>query len=150
MEVSNRLMKPYASYTFTRSERVAFYKYLKSIKFSDGFVSNISRCVNDKGWKISCLKTHDCHILLHRLLPIGVRAYLSKNVYNTIMKLCSFFRNMCARTIRISDLDWLQADIIIILCKLKRIFSPAFFSVMVDLAVHLPYETKVTALVHYS
>ncbi|KAA0036686.1 CACTA en-spm transposon protein [Cucumis melo var. makuwa] len=36
----------------------------------------------------------------------------------------------------------LQADITIILCKLERIFPPSFFSVMVHLAVHLPYETK--------
>ena len=57
---------------------------------------------------------------------------------------------MCVRMIRISDLDRLQSDIIIILCKLERIFSLAFFSVMVHLAVHLPYETKVTELVSNS
>ncbi|KAL0549002.1 hypothetical protein IC582_013481 [Cucumis melo] len=37
-----------------------------------------------------------------------------------------------------------------ILCKLERIFPPAFFSVMVHLAVHLPYEMKITGPISYS
>ncbi|KAA0049649.1 transposon protein, putative, CACTA, En/Spm sub-class, expressed [Cucumis melo var. makuwa] len=43
VEVDNRLVKPHASYTLTSSERVEFCKFLKSVKFPDGFVSNISR-----------------------------------------------------------------------------------------------------------
>ena len=139
VEVGNRLVKPHASYTLTTSERVEFCKFLKSVKFPDGFVSNISRCVHEREGKISGLKTHDCHVLLHRLLPIGMRVFLSKNVYTAITELCNFFRDLCARTIRVSDLDRLQADIIIILCKLERIFSPTFFNVMVHLVIHLPY-----------
>ena len=42
-----------------------FCKYLKLIKFFDVFISNISRCVNDRDGKMSSLKTHDCHVLLH-------------------------------------------------------------------------------------
>ncbi|KAL0553521.1 hypothetical protein IC582_007419 [Cucumis melo] len=76
VQVGNRLVKPHASYTLTTSERVEFCKFLKSVKFPDGFVSNISRCVHERDWKISGLKTHDCHVLLHRLLPIGIRAFL--------------------------------------------------------------------------
>ncbi|KAL0559454.1 hypothetical protein IC582_004065 [Cucumis melo] len=150
VEVGNRLVKPHASYTLTTSERVEFCKFLKSVKFSDGFVSNILRCVHEREGKISGLKMHDCHVLLHRLLPIGIRAFLPKNVYTAITELCNFFRDLCARTIRVSDLDRLQTYIIIILCKLERIFPPAFFSVMVHLAVHLPYEMKITGLVSYS
>ena len=37
-----------------------------------------------------------------------------------------------------------------ILCKLERIFPPAFFNVMVHLAIHLPYKIKVASLVSYS
>ncbi|TYK11143.1 uncharacterized protein E5676_scaffold66G00500 [Cucumis melo var. makuwa] len=76
VEVGIRLVKSHASYTLTSSERVEFCKFLKSIKFFDGFVSNISRMI------------------------------------------------------RVSDLNRLQAYIIIILFKLERIFPPAFFSVM--------------------
>ena len=111
------MVKPHASYTLTNSERVEFCKFLKLIKFLNGFVSNISWCVNEREGKILGLKMHDCHILLHRLLSICIWVFLLKNVYTTITKVCSFFRDLCARTIRESDLDKLQADIRIILCK---------------------------------
>ena len=135
-------MKPHASYTLTSSEQVSFYNFLKIVKFLDEFVSNISRCVNDKNSKISGLKTYDYHVLLHRLLLIDIRAYLPKNVYNIITELCSFFCDFHMMTIRVSDLDRLQAYIIIILCKLEGIFPPTLFSVIVHLAVHLLYEAK--------
>ncbi|RVX13245.1 hypothetical protein CK203_018034 [Vitis vinifera] len=35
-----------------------------------------------------------------------------------------------------------EHDIVLILCKLERIFPPAFFDVMVHLLVHLPHEAK--------
>lgn len=87
--------------------------------------------LNDKDGKISGLKTHNFHVL-HRLLPIGTRAYLSENVSTAIVELCAFFSDLCAKTIPITDLDRLQADIIVILCKLEKIFSSAFFDVMVQ------------------
>nr|XP_015891844.2 uncharacterized protein LOC107426236 [Ziziphus jujuba var. spinosa] len=46
------------------------------------------------------------------------------------------------------DLDMLQEGIILTLCKLERIFPPAFFDIMVHLAVHLPYEAKMAGPVH--
>ena len=84
--------------------------FLKSVKFHNRVISNILQCVNERDGKISSLKIHDCHVLLHQLLPIGVRAYLSKNVYTAVTKLCSFFGDLYARMIRVSDLDILQAD----------------------------------------
>ncbi|KAA0035762.1 uncharacterized protein E6C27_scaffold403G00370 [Cucumis melo var. makuwa] len=53
-------------------------------------------------------------------------------------------------TIRVSDLNRLEADIVLILCKLERIFPPAFFDIMIHLAVHLPAETKIVDPVSYS
>ena len=149
-EVGNKFVKPHATYTLTNSERIAFCKFMKSVKFPDGFISNISRCVNDKDGKISDLKTHDCHVLLHQLLPIGVRAYLPKSVSIVVTELCGFFRDLCAKMIHISDLNRLQSDIIIILCKLERIFPSTFFDVMIHLALYLPYEIKVVGSVSYS
>ena len=73
------------------------------------------------------LKTHDSHILLQRLLPIGIRAYLKKNVSTAIVELCKFFCDLCAKTISICDLDRLQGDIVIVLFnrsqKFKRVWD---------------------------
>ncbi|KAA0040145.1 transposon protein, putative, CACTA, En/Spm sub-class [Cucumis melo var. makuwa] len=67
-----------------------------------------------------------------------------------LIELCNFFRDLCAKTIRVSDLNRLEADIVLILCKLERIFPPAFFDIMIHLAVHLPAETKIVGPVSYS
>ena len=91
IEVDNRLVKPHASYTLTSSKRVSFYNFLKSAKFPDGFFSNTSQGVNERDWRISGLKTCDCHALLHRHLPIGIRAHLRK-MYTPLLQsfvLCS-------------------------------------------------------------
>ena len=76
----NKLLKPHAYYTFTLEERREFCKFLKSIKFPDGYAANISRNVNISDGKISGLKSHDCHVLLQRLLPVSIRPYLNKDV----------------------------------------------------------------------
>ncbi|XP_022158896.1 uncharacterized protein LOC111025354 [Momordica charantia] len=146
----NKYLKPQATYTLTRRDQIEFCKFLKSIKFPDGFVSNISRCVSVEDGRIWGLKTHDCHVLLQRILPIGIRAYVQKNVSTSIVELCKFFRDLCVKIISTSDLDRLEADIVLILCKLEKVFPPAFFDVMVHLAVHLPYEAKVVGPVSYS
>jgi hypothetical protein len=43
----------------------------------------------------------------------------------------------------------MKKEIPIILVKLEKIFPPAFFDVMIHLAVHLPDEALLKGLVHY-
>jgi len=50
---------------------------------------------------------------------------------------------MCSEKVDMNDVVRLQNNVVEILCKLERIFSPSFFNVMEHLVVHLPYELKV-------
>ena len=43
----------------------------------------------------------------------------------------------------------MKEDIVLILCKLEKIYPPAFFDVMVHLVVHLPNEALLRGLVQY-
>ncbi|KAL6561779.1 hypothetical protein OROMI_017380 [Orobanche minor] len=61
---NGKYVMPDASYVLNKKEREEFCEFLKSIKFPDGYASNISRCVGINNQKISGLKSHDCHILL--------------------------------------------------------------------------------------
>ncbi|KAL4017626.1 hypothetical protein IC575_021184 [Cucumis melo] len=149
-EIENKRVKPHAFYTLTAAEKVDFCTFLKSVKFPDGFSSNLSCCVNLKEGKIYGLKSHDCHVLLQRLLPIGIRPYLRKDISTTISELSNFFHALCKKTLSISELEKMQDDIVLILCKLEKIFPPAFFDVMVHLAVHLPWEARIVGPVGYS
>ncbi|XP_012837883.1 PREDICTED: uncharacterized protein LOC105958419 [Erythranthe guttata] len=142
----NNIIKPKACYNLSPSEKRGFCDFLKTLKFPDGYASNISRCVKDT--KILGLKSHDCHILLQRIIPIGIRGYLVKDVTEALFELGDFFKTLCAKTLMIADIDKMERNIPVILCKLEKIFPPAFFDVMVHLAVHLPSEAKLAGPVH--
>ena len=65
------------------------------MKLPDGFRSNIGKKVNETNTNIIGLKSHDYHILMQRLLPIGVKGLLGKGVYTPIIELGMFFKQLC-------------------------------------------------------
>ena len=91
---------------------------------------------------------YDCHILLQRILPIVVSHFLTKQIWDTLLELAKFFQNLTARTLQVKDLHALEEGVVLILCKLERIFCPTFFSVMAHLCVHLPREVILWGPVH--
>ncbi len=141
--------KPPALYTLSPQERQGFCDFLKSIKFPDGYAANISSCVSTQGGKLSGLKSHDYHILLQHLLPVGMRGYLNKELNTALFQLGNFFEQLCSKALKIADLKKLEDQIVLNLCKLEKIFSPAFFDVMVHLAIHLPREAILGGPVQY-
>ncbi|XP_028066963.1 uncharacterized protein LOC114269797 [Camellia sinensis] len=141
--------KPPALFTLSVKEREGFCDFLKSIKYPDGYAANISNCVNAQAGKLSGLKSHDSHVLIQRLLPIGMRGYLNKEIGTTLFELGNFFKQLCSKTLRRSDLHKLDEQIVLILCKLEMLFPPAFFDVMVHLAIHLPREAMLGGPVQY-
>ena len=142
-------VKPPAIYTLTPKEKEYFYDFLKSVKYPDGYAANISRCVTTKAGKLLGLKSHDCHVLLQRILAIGMRGYLPKDICITLAELGEWFQELCSKTLVRTDLEKLEERIILILCKMEKIFPPAFFDVMVHLAVHLAREAKLAGPVQY-
>jgi hypothetical protein len=140
---------PHARYTLSKEQKKAFCDFIREIKFPDGFASNISRCLNADGTKLQCLKSHDCHILLQRIFPVAMRGFLDKDIYEAIAELGKFFRELCSRTLNKDVLAEMKKEIPIILVKLEKIFPPAFFDVMVHLAVHLPDEALLRGPVQY-
>ncbi|KAK8596857.1 hypothetical protein V6N12_065336 [Hibiscus sabdariffa] len=61
---------PIACYTLPLSVRKKFCEWLRSIKFPDGYCSNLSRCVNVDDGKLAGMKSHDYHVFLQRVLPV--------------------------------------------------------------------------------
>ncbi|XP_051219303.1 uncharacterized protein [Lolium perenne] len=133
---------PQAWYTMSKQEKIAFCEFIKAVRFPDGYASNISKCVATDKCKLQGLKTHDCHILLQRILPAGLRGTIHEDIYAAVGELGNFFREFCCKTLKRDVLDRLEKEIVVILCKLERIFPPSFFDVMVHLAIHLPKEAK--------
>jgi hypothetical protein len=85
-----------------KDQKVLFCKFLTSIKFPDGYATNLARYISEEGSRVvGKLKTHSCHILLQRIIPAGLRGLVWKDVYEAISELRTFFRELCSRNLRI-------------------------------------------------
>ena len=79
---------------------------MHELKVPIGYSSNIRRIANMKDLKfnMSCLKAHDCHVIIMQLLPIAIRGVLSMKVWEPIIKFCSFFNVISHKVIDPIDL----------------------------------------------
>ena len=145
----DKYMIPPACFHITALEKDGFLQVLQDVKVPDGYASNISRHVNLKERKISGLKSHENHILMQQLLPIALRGSLPSHVTRPLIKLTCFFRKICSKTLTISDIASVEADITVTLCELEKIFPPSFFTAMVHLVMHLATEAKIGGPVQY-
>jgi hypothetical protein len=137
---NKKVTKPQASYSFKPNERQKFCQFIKGVRLPDGFGSNFKNKVAPNDSNIIGLKSHDCHILMQRLIPIGVQAYLTDDVSKTIIELCTFLKKICAKSLDVEDMRKLKKEALNMLCKLELIYPPAFFDIMVHLVYHLPEE----------
>ena len=136
-------------YTIDKEARAILFNWVKRLKFPDGYVSNMSRCLDTDKFKLFGMKSHDCHVFMQRLLPISFRELLPSNVWQALTELSLFFKDLTSTVLRKVDLKRLEVHIPQILCKLERIFPPGFFNSMEHLPVHLPYEARIAGPVQY-
>ncbi|KAD3067311.1 hypothetical protein E3N88_35191 [Mikania micrantha] len=135
---NNKVYQPHAPYSFTPGDRERFCKFIRGVRLPDGFGSNFKNKVISNNSNIAGLKSHDDHILMQRLLPVGVRVGLPANVATAICDLCTFFQKICARSIDANDMANAHKEVVKILCNLELIYPSAFFDIMVHLILHLP------------
>ncbi|XP_043816628.1 uncharacterized protein LOC110624237 [Manihot esculenta] len=140
---------PTACYCLDNQSKVILCDWLKILKFPDGFVSNLGRCVDSRKLRLFGMKSHDCHVFMQRILPIALREFLPNNVWQPITELSNFFRELTSTTLTNEDMQRLHEQIPVILCKLERVFSPSLFDSMEHLPVHLAYEALIAGPVQY-
>ncbi|XP_074351755.1 uncharacterized protein LOC141690896 [Apium graveolens] len=144
-----RTYLPPSPFILSKKEKKTMLTSLSNMKLPYGHASNIKNCVSLIDIKLYGLKSHDCHILLQQLLPVCIRSVLPKNVRVGIIILCFFFNSLCNKVVDVSKLSKLQADLILTLCELEKIFPPSFFDLMVHLTVHLVRELRLCGPVFY-
>ncbi|GJR57414.1 reverse transcriptase domain-containing protein [Tanacetum coccineum] len=69
-----------------------------------------------------------------------VQQYLDPDVATPIIKLCLFFKKICAQTLMEDDMVKAEIQLIDILCNLEQIYTPTFFDIMIHLVIYLPEE----------
>ncbi|GKB70504.1 hypothetical protein Tco_0931916, partial [Tanacetum coccineum] len=70
------------------------------------------------------------------------RGSLTREVRLVLYELSEFIRILCARNTSLNVLEEQEAKIVVILCKLEKIFPESFFDMMIHLLIHLPSEVK--------
>jgi hypothetical protein len=92
-QVGTTVSAPSAPYVLGKDQKIAFCKFLKGIKFPDGYAANLSNYISADGSRlVGKLKTHSCHRFLQRIIPAGLRGLVGKDVYEAVAKLGTFFR----------------------------------------------------------
>jgi len=76
----SQIVKPRASFVLEKNTQLLVYQCLKSLCFSDGYASDISRLVNLKEYKLYGMKSHDCHVFIQILIPLAYCDLLPKGI----------------------------------------------------------------------
>jgi hypothetical protein len=119
-----RTYMPTACHTMFKDDKTHFLKVIRNVRVLDGYAFNVSRCVRLKERTISGLKSHDSHVLMQQLLPFALCGSLSDNVVRPLVEISTFFRGLCSTNLTQEDMDRLQGDVCVTLCKMEQIFPP--------------------------
>jgi hypothetical protein len=144
-----RTYMPAACHTMFRDDKTHFLKVIQNVRVPDGYASNVSRCVRLEEYTISGLKGHDSHVLMQQLLPFALRGSLSDNVVRPLVEMSAFFMSLCFTNLKQEDMDQLEGDVCVTLCKMEQIFPPNFFTSMVHMVVHLVRECRLGGPIQY-
>ena len=138
-----------ACFSLNGHDKTTFCGVFKDAKLPDGSASNISKCVHVTNKKISGYKSHDAHFMLHYLLPVAIRSTMAHEVADSLIRFGAFFRSICQKVTQLEDMDYLEEEIVQILCQLEMIFLPSFFDIMIHLPIHLPNEVRLGGPVQF-
>ncbi|KAK2637862.1 hypothetical protein Ddye_025657 [Dipteronia dyeriana] len=111
MESNRKIVLSSTCYSMSNDEKKKLCWWLVNLKVLDSHSSNISRCVNAGENQISGMKTHDCHVFVERLLPLIVSEMLPRHVSEAVIKICEFFKNICANDLKDEDLECLETKL---------------------------------------
>jgi hypothetical protein len=114
-----------ACHTISNEEKTNFLKVIRNLRVSDGHASNVSRCVRLKEHMISGLKSHDSHVIMQQLLPIALSRSLPDNVVRPLVEMSAFFRGLCSTNLTQEDMDQLEGDVCVALCKMEQVVRPS-------------------------
>ncbi|KAL0433488.1 UNVERIFIED_CONTAM: hypothetical protein Slati_2683100 [Sesamum latifolium] len=146
-------MRPYvmpkAVYILTRDQKKRIFEWITSLKFSDGYASNLSRCVDMANLRLHGMKSHDCHVFMQKLITIAFREMLPESMWGALTEVSLLFQILCSTTLDVNKVQELEDTVPIIMCNLEKKISPSFFDSMEHLIVHLPYEPLVGGPVQY-
>jgi hypothetical protein len=113
-------------------------RWMKGLKFSDGYAAGLRRSVNMMMGKLLRLKSHYYHIIMERPLPVTFRGYFDDVVWMVLAELSYFYRQLCAKEITVEMMQKLEKEILVLLCKMEKFFPPGF-SIQCNISLYISH-----------
>jgi hypothetical protein len=83
---------PISCITLSKHEKKEFCGFLKNVKVSSVYSTNVSRLISFLDLKVAPgVKSHDYHVLFTQMIAIGIWNVLSVNIREAIMNFSFFF-----------------------------------------------------------
>ena len=136
-----------APWVLLKSEFKTMVDMIKSIRTPQGYGSSFKYKFPD--YKISGMKTHDYHNLLHHLLPVAIRGLLTAPIRQIFYRVGALFRWLCRKEIKESEVEGMVEEAAEVMCLMEQHLPPAFFDIQPHQIVHLPGEVGLCGPVHY-
>lgn len=135
---ANRMLKPAANYVLKPSEFDTFCRRLEQLKLPSNYCSEMGSYIREK--KFGALKSHDYHVLMQTLMPLGLRGLMEPTTRMAIMRSSRIFRRLCCKVWDPANEEDLREDVAITMCLMEITFPLTFFNIMAHLPFHLVNE----------
>jgi hypothetical protein len=76
-------------------------------------------------------------------MPVMFYGYFNVDLWKIFTKLSYFYSQICAKQVSKAMMQKLEKEIVVLVCKMEKIFLPGWFNAMQHLLVHLPCEAMV-------
>jgi hypothetical protein len=86
-EGRKKIRRHKAYYVLSIEQRREVLKWMKTLRFPDGYAHNVKRGVNLTTLRVNGMKSHDYHVWIERLLPTMVRGFVPENIWQVLAAL---------------------------------------------------------------
>jgi hypothetical protein len=76
-------------------------------------------------------------------MPVTFCCYFNADLWKIFTEFSYFYKHIYAKQVSKMMMQKLEKEIVVLICKMEKIFPPGWFNVMQYLLVHLPWEAKV-------
>jgi hypothetical protein len=100
LELDERGGKLRAPFCLKVKDRKEVMRWMKRLKFPDGYTIGLKQCLNVKAGEIHGSKSHDYPIIMEILLPIMLCGYLDNDIWKALAELSYFYRQLYVKEIK--------------------------------------------------
>jgi hypothetical protein len=78
-----------------------------------------------------------------------IHRYFDIDLWKMFAELSYFYRQLCAKQVSKTTMQKFEKEILILVCKMEKVFPPGWFNAMQHLLVYLSWEAKVGGPVQF-